>query len=335
VLFLASMGRSTGGCLLSNFLLFNIKYLRYWMAFWCRCLISVLISLLGNLSFSKSLIKCLWIAPLTPVVIVMRGLTCHPTVLSVWMSGLYFAVFIYVCVIWESITAKCECNELYDNWWGWLLVGAPSTHSMYGMSLAKHVHGVVGHIHWSSHGGIVLSCGPEFWLPTFIRVWSLVCLLDCSVCAIWWSVLICRATRNPFKCWFEHVESKFGHVFMALLGDSVQFSLGIIRLEDILWWLPIYWAYWNFRVCVIWAYVVPGFFRKWLQTLWLLWLLDVHLSTYVILKWAQLDSWFLCSLLMYVCRFRMAPVWVPIGAPLSQYGVVWVVCILGMLVGFV
>jgi hypothetical protein len=82
----------------------------------------------------------------------------------------FLAVFIYVCVIWESITAICECNELYDNWWGWLLVGAPRTHSMYDMSLAKHVHGVVGHIHWSSHGGIVLSCGLEFWLPTFIRV---------------------------------------------------------------------------------------------------------------------------------------------------------------------
>ena len=42
----------------------------------------------------------------------------------------------------------------------------------------------------------------------------------------------------------------------------------------------------------------------------------------------QLDYWFLCSLLMYVCRYM--PVWVPIGAPLSQYGVVWAICILGM-----
>ena len=32
---------------------------------------------------------------------------------------------------------------------------------------------------------------------------------------------------QPFKCWFEHIESKCGHVFMALLGDSVQFSPGI------------------------------------------------------------------------------------------------------------
>ena len=49
-------------------------------------------------------------------------------------------------------------------------MGAPSTHSMSGLSLAKHVHGVVGHVHWSSHGGNVLSCGVEFWLRAFIRV---------------------------------------------------------------------------------------------------------------------------------------------------------------------
>ena len=57
------------------------------MAVWCRCFISVLISLSGIWSFSRSLIGCSWIAPLTPVVIVMRGLTCHPVILSVWMSG--------------------------------------------------------------------------------------------------------------------------------------------------------------------------------------------------------------------------------------------------------
>ena len=34
--------------------------------FWCRCFMSVLISCLGTLSFSKSLIGCLCIAPLTP-----------------------------------------------------------------------------------------------------------------------------------------------------------------------------------------------------------------------------------------------------------------------------
>ena len=64
------------------------------MAIWCRCFISVLISFLGILSFSKSLIGCLWIALLTPIVMVMRGLTCQLVVLSVCMSGLYLAVFL-------------------------------------------------------------------------------------------------------------------------------------------------------------------------------------------------------------------------------------------------
>ena len=45
----------------------------------------------------------------------------------------------------------------------WLFVGAPRTHSMSGLSLARHVH-------WSSHCGTVLSCGLEFWFPTFMSV---------------------------------------------------------------------------------------------------------------------------------------------------------------------
>ena len=53
----------------------------------------------------------------------------------------------------------------------------------------------------------------------------------------------------------------------------------------------------------------------------------------VILDCINLNSWFLCSLLMYVCRFRMAPVWVPVGTPLSQYGVIWAICIMGVFMG--
>ena len=138
--------------------------------------------------------------------------------------------------------------------------GAPSTHSMSGLSLARHVHGVVWHEHWSSHGGTVLSCGLRFWLPAFIRVSCLVCLLDCNVCLIRCTVLLCCAIRNPFKCWFEHVESRCAHVFKVLLGHSVHFGFGYILGQNIwLRWLPMYWAYQNFRVCVIWASVIPGF----------------------------------------------------------------------------
>ena len=37
--------------------------------------------------------------------------------------------------------------------------GWPSTHSISGMSLARHVHGIVGIVHWINHCGIVLSLG--------------------------------------------------------------------------------------------------------------------------------------------------------------------------------
>ena len=79
----------------------------------------------------------------------------------------------------------------------------------------------------------------------------------------------------------------------------------------------MYWVYRNFRVCVMWASMVPGFFQNWLENLWFIWPLDVHLSMYVNLYCVILNSWFLCSLLMYVCRFRMAHVCVHAGIPLS------------------
>ena len=55
--------------------------------------------------------------------------------------------------------------------------------------------------------------------------------------------------------------------------------------------------------------MIPEFFQNWLESLWLTWSLDVHLSMHVNLDWARLSSWFQCFLLMYVCRLRMAPVW--------------------------
>ena len=134
-------------------------------------------------------------------------------------------------------------------------------------------------------------------------------------------------------CGFEHVDNKCGHVPMILLEHSVQFGFGYRLGQNIcLRWLPKYWVYPNFRVCVIWAFVVMGFFHHWLESLWFIWSLDVHLSMYINLDCVILSSWFLCSLLMYVCMFRMALVCVPVGTPLSQYGTIWAVCILGVLV---
>ena len=44
------------------------------MAFWCKFFMSVLMLDFGSLSLLSCLIECSWMAPLTPTVIVMRGL---------------------------------------------------------------------------------------------------------------------------------------------------------------------------------------------------------------------------------------------------------------------
>ena len=56
-----------------------------------------------------------------------------------------------------------EFFESYDIWWGWCWGGglaiyeAPSTHKILGMSLAKHGHRGMGHVHWSSQCGTMMS----------------------------------------------------------------------------------------------------------------------------------------------------------------------------------
>ena len=114
-------------------------------------------------------------SPSNAICDVMRGFTCQLVVMSVWISGLYFAI-VLMCAVFGNLSWQ-YMNSMNCMTFGevgvrgrWLLVGAPSTHSMYGLSMATHVHGVMGHVHWSSHCGTVLSCGLEFWLPTFIRV---------------------------------------------------------------------------------------------------------------------------------------------------------------------
>ena len=122
---------------------------------------------------------------------------------------------------------------------------------------------------------------------------------------------------------FEHVESKCGHVSMVLLGHNVQFGFGcILGQKMFLRWFPMYWAYLSFSVCVICASIIHGFFQNWLESLWLIWSLDVHLSTYMNFDWASPSYFSLWSLFMYVCRLRIAHVCVPVGIMLNQYGVV-------------
>ena len=59
-----------------------------WFDCWCMCFMSFIL-FRGMLRCSSAWIGCLWIVPLTTIVIVMKGLTFHHVALSVCMSGLY------------------------------------------------------------------------------------------------------------------------------------------------------------------------------------------------------------------------------------------------------
>ena len=74
---LASKGGLWGLCLLPRVLLFDIRYVRYLMAMWWNCFMSVMTSYLGIFSCFNSLIDCSWMAPLTPTAthVVLNSLT--------------------------------------------------------------------------------------------------------------------------------------------------------------------------------------------------------------------------------------------------------------------
>lgn len=81
------------------------------------------------------------------------------------------------------------------------------------------------------------------------------------------------------------------------------------------------------------ASVIPYALQKRLKSLWWMCSSNIHLSKYVTLTWIRLNSLLWWSLLMYAYKLQMAPTCVPVGTPLSYYGVVWVVCIHGVIVG--
>ena len=63
----------------------------------------------------------------------------------------------------------------------------------------------------------------------------------------------------------------------------------------------------------MWASIIFSFFQKWLESLWLIWSFDSHLSTYGNLCLAVVVSRVLCSLVMIVRRLRIAPSCVAVG----------------------
>jgi hypothetical protein len=75
----------------------------------CRLFTRVLILVLGIFSLASFLIECLCMAPLTPVVIVMRGLIFHPLFWIALISGSYL-----VCLCVMACSGNLSWREFYE-----------------------------------------------------------------------------------------------------------------------------------------------------------------------------------------------------------------------------
>ena len=155
----------------------------------------VLMLAFGIFNLFKCSMECSCIAPLTPAVMVIRGLVFHPLFCMVLISGSYL---ICLCVracsrnlSWQYVNSMNWTVYLGDGVIGvciWL--GAPIMHSMFSLSLAWHWHICCGHVHVRSHSGTVWSGGWLFRLPALVKVKNLVCLLACSVWVMRWTCFV-------------------------------------------------------------------------------------------------------------------------------------------------
>ena len=107
--------------------------------------------------------ECSCMAPRTPAVIVMMGLVFHPLLRMAWFSGSYLVCFLVIA--WSGNLSWQYVNSI--NWTVWLgdgdmgrvvWLGAPIMHRMSGLSFARQLQGVWGHMHCSSQSGTVCSC---------------------------------------------------------------------------------------------------------------------------------------------------------------------------------
>ena len=189
----------------------------------------------------------------------------------------------------------------------WL--GAPIMHSMSGLSLARHWHGYL-----SIQFGIVWLGGLLLISPALASVNKQVFMLAWSVCVIRWTALLCLEILRPFRWGCSHNERRCGHVSLSLLWHSVQLGFWCVCGQKIFFlWLPMYCAYLNFKVWVIWASVILSSFQKWLESFWFIWSFDNHLSTYGNLVLVVVASQVSCSFIIDVHRFQMAPLCVAVG----------------------
>ena len=114
-------GGGTRLCLLSSFLLFKIRYVRYLMALrWIFFMRDLMVDF-GMFSCASLVMECSCMAPLTPAMMVMRGFVCQPRFCIVLISGSYFSC---LCARACGVCA-CTIKEPFWDclfWWCVVLV---------------------------------------------------------------------------------------------------------------------------------------------------------------------------------------------------------------------
>ena len=86
------------------------------MAFWCIFFMRVLMWFLGMFRLVSCSIECSWIAPLTPAVIVMRGLVFHPLALAQFEFESPCTTFrASHCYVPRTQRTKVECEITLSN----------------------------------------------------------------------------------------------------------------------------------------------------------------------------------------------------------------------------
>ena len=209
----------------------------------------------------------------------------------------------------NCIVFVCEGSKGVGVWFG-----TPSTYRMSGLRLAWHWQFICEHAHSMSHYGIVCWLVMSEWRGVPHCCGELfLCLLDTGV----GTLIVNEATCLCHFC-----------------GIMYSWGLGILGAKRCFFvWLPIYWAYLNFSVWVIWTSVTFLFFHNWLESFWFIRSLASHFSTYGNLCWAIAISRLSWSFIMNLCMFLMASLCVVVGQLASQYGVAWAMWIWGVSVG--
>ena len=182
-------GGGTGICLLSSLFLFRTRYVRYLMAFWCMFFMRVLMMDFGIFRLASLLMECSCMPPLTPAVIVMRGLVCHPRICMVLISE---SNLVCLCVrawsgimSWQYVNSMNSTGSLEEGVIGICIwFGAPIMYRMSSLNLSWHWHVVCVHVQLRSHFGIVCWGGVLFRWHALVNVKnrvflvSLQCLCD-------------------------------------------------------------------------------------------------------------------------------------------------------------